>query len=96
MLKTAAVAPSGDAPIWNDFLKQATGGDEELQIDLQRACGYLLTGGTREQVIFFLHGPSATVKTVFIETIAGVPGDIRRPTRDGVGGAGSIFWNYQA
>lgn len=77
MLKATAVAPAAecDCPLWRDFLKRATDGDDELQDYLQRVLGYSLTGDTSEQAIFFIYGPSASGKSVFVETITGVLGD---------------------
>ena len=75
LLKVTAIAPEGECPLWRDFLNRATGGDVELQAYLQRAVGYVLTGDTSEHVIFFVYGPTAAGKTVFLETIAGMLGD---------------------
>ncbi len=75
MTKMTAVAPGGDCPLWLDFLKRATDGDDDLQTYLQRMVGYVLTASTREHAIFFVHGPSATSKTKFVEVISGMLGD---------------------
>ena len=45
---------------------------------LQRVAGYCLTGRTDEQVFFFLHGPGANGKTVFLEVLADVLGSYAR------------------
>ena len=45
---------------------------------LQRIAGYCLTGRTDEQVFFFLHGPGANGKTVFLEVLADVLGSYAR------------------
>lgn len=75
MSKTTAVAPSSEEPTrWFQFLEEATGGDEELKLYLQRLAGYALTGSTQEQTLGFIHGPPATGKTVFIDALAGVFG----------------------
>jgi D5-like protein len=44
--KLTNVAPAGtpDCPLWSEFLRQATMGDEELVRFLQLRCGYALTG----------------------------------------------------
>ena len=42
------------------------GGDAELIVFLQRALGYSLTGSTREQCFFLLHGPTKTGKSTFV------------------------------
>jgi putative DNA primase/helicase len=77
--KVTAAAPGDACPLWMAFLSRVTDGNVELQCYLQRICGYLLTGSTREQVWFFLYGTGANGKSVFINTIAGVMGDYARP-----------------
>lgn len=76
MSKATAVAPTTpeDAPRWLQFIEEVTGGDEELASYLQRLAGYALTGSTQEQVLAFVHGPPATGKTVFIDTLGGLFG----------------------
>jgi putative DNA primase/helicase len=64
--------------MWEHFLRDATGGDEELEKFLQRAAGYSLTGDTREEVLFFIHGPQAAGKSTFMETIKAALGDYAR------------------
>jgi putative DNA primase/helicase len=41
---------------------------------LQRAIGYTLTGSTREQCIFILHGPTKTGKSTFLATLRALLG----------------------
>ena len=60
---------------WDDFLADATGGDKELADFLQRAVGYSLTGDTREEVLFLVHGPSRTGKSTFLEAVKATMGD---------------------
>jgi len=44
----------------DQFLKDITKGDSDLQEYLQRAFGYGLTGSSREQVFFILYGPNGS------------------------------------
>ena len=60
--------------LWDEFLSEATGGDDALVIFLQRAAGYSLTGDTSEEVLFFIHGPQAAGKSTFVEAIKTVLG----------------------
>lgn len=76
--KMAAVGPSGDCPIWQEFLDRITDGDHDLQKFLQRMVGYGLTGVTREHALFFLHGTGANGKTVLTSTISNLMGDYHR------------------
>lgn len=74
--KTTAVAPRPGVPVtWLSFLSRVMGGDIELVGFLQRSCGYSLTGSTREEVFWFLHGSGQNGKTKFIECVAGLLGD---------------------
>jgi putative DNA primase/helicase len=59
-------------PVWIEFLKRITCGDEELLSYLQRVFGYALTGSTKEHALFFLYGSGANGKSVFIGVLAGI------------------------
>jgi putative DNA primase/helicase len=58
-----------DCPTWLAFLDRVMAGDIDLIGFIQRAVGYSLTGSTREQCIFILHGPGANGKTVFLRVV---------------------------
>jgi putative DNA primase/helicase len=62
----------GDCPVWIEFLKRITCGDELLQAYLRRVFGYALTGSTKEHALFFLYGSGANGKSVFIGVLAGI------------------------
>jgi putative DNA primase/helicase len=70
-----AVADKSGCPRWLTFLDRVTAGDEELQRYLQRMAGYLLTGSTKAQCFFFMHGGGANGKSVFVDTLEGLMGD---------------------
>lgn len=61
--------------IWLEFLNDIFDGDESVIKYLQKALGYSLTGSTREQVMFILHGKGRNGKSIFVETIAEILGD---------------------
>lgn len=73
------------APRWAAFLKrvlvaEANGHEDvfasaELLQYVQRAVGYSLTGSTREQCFFLLHGLGANGKSTFIETLLALVGE---------------------
>lgn len=63
--KATAVAPAGDCPLWNRFLERVTGAKVDLQMFIQRVLGYVLTGITRENALFFLYGLGATGRAFF-------------------------------
>jgi putative DNA primase/helicase len=72
------------APLWNKFVHEIMGGDEELVQLLKRAIGYSLTGDTSEQVLFLLHGGGSNGKTVFIETLKKIFGTYSMATDAGI------------
>lgn len=78
--KSTTVPPdfSGPTPKWDAFLHDATNGDTTLQAYLQRLCGYLLTGSTREQQLTFIFGPGGNGKSVFLNVLSGILGDYSR------------------
>jgi putative DNA primase/helicase len=78
--KMTAIAPDGDCLLWHSFLSRITGGDKDYQQYLQRVAGYALTGSTKEQAMFVLHGTGGNGKGVFLETIASVMGDYATST----------------
>jgi putative DNA primase/helicase len=61
-----AYDPEARCVQWIAFLENAMGGNAELIVFLQRALGYSLTGSTREQCFFLLHGPTKTGKSTFV------------------------------
>ncbi|MDR2451415.1 MAG: hypothetical protein LBE85_06510 [Candidatus Accumulibacter sp.] len=75
MTKITTASPSGDCPIWQQFLDEVTGGDAELQAYLQRMVGYCLTGVTSAHALFFLYGTGANGKSVFANVVSTILGD---------------------
>lgn len=69
MTELAGAVPDGDCPHWMQFLADVTGGDQAYSDYLQRLVGYSLTGLTTEEIFVFLHGPSNTGKSKFVETV---------------------------
>ncbi len=59
---------------WLKFLDDVTGGDKELQLFLQKAVGYSLTGSTKEQCVFFLYGSGNNGKSTFLDIITDLAG----------------------
>src|SRR5207245_4516006 len=60
---------SAECPRWLRFLDEIFAGDRQLMNFVWRAIGYSLTGDTREQCLFILHGGAATGKSTFLETL---------------------------
>lgn len=71
----ASLLDNETAPRWKTFIEEVTVGDRELASFLQKACGYLLCGDRKEQIILFLIGEGANGKSVFIDVISHVFGD---------------------
>lgn len=70
-----AYNPAAKCPNWIQFLRQSTGDDEDYIRYLNMAIGYMLTGDTREQKFFFIHGPGGTGKTTFLDAIQHMLGE---------------------
>jgi putative DNA primase/helicase len=51
------------------FILRACGGNKDYARFLKKAVGYTLTGSNKEQILFFLHGPTHTGKSTFINLI---------------------------
>jgi P4 family phage/plasmid primase-like protien len=77
-LGVASIGNAANAQRWLQFLNQVFGGDQELIDWLQRFCGYLLTGSTREHMFLFCFGHGANGKSVFIELLKYIMGDYSR------------------
>lgn len=73
--KITAVTPGGDCSLWRAFLARITDGNQEFECFLRRMCGYILTGVTQEEAMFFAYGTGANGKSKFLQAIAGVLGD---------------------
>ncbi len=73
--KLATASATGKCPTWEAFLRDVTGGDDELRAYLQRMAGYCLTGVTSEHALFFLYGTGGNGKSVFINTLTSILGD---------------------
>ncbi len=75
--------PEATAPTWEGFLHRILNGDADMIAFLQRAIGYSLTGLTREQVWFLLHGIGANGKSTLLRTVTDLLGDYAAwtPTR---------------
>lgn len=70
--------PEAQCPQWLAFLDRIFKSQDEkkhLISFLQRACGYSMTGDTKEQVMFFLYGSGANGKSTFIDVIQHIMGD---------------------
>ena len=68
----APALPGTPAPKWEAFLADATRGDDEMRLFLQRWAGYCLTGDVSEEVLAFLYGSGGNGKGVFTGAIAAI------------------------
>ncbi|AHG92147.1 phage/plasmid primase, P4 family (plasmid) [Gemmatirosa kalamazoonensis] len=62
-------------PTWLAFLERIMGGDQDMIGFLQRAIGYSLTGHTREQCMFLMHGTGSNGKSKFLQVLRWLVGD---------------------
>lgn len=70
--------PEATCPNWLKFLDRIFKNQKEkaeIISFLKRACGYSLTGNTKEQAMFFLYGSGANGKSTFIDVIQYIMGD---------------------
>ena len=67
--------PDARSPLWERFLNESTGSDLELIAFLQRCVGYTLSGDTREEKLFFVHGPTNSGKSTFLEAVKAAMAD---------------------
>jgi len=72
--------PNAVCPQWLHFVNEITGDNKELANYLKKIVGYSLTGETKEQLFFFLHGNGANGKSVFVNTIQDMLGDYSMQT----------------
>lgn len=71
----ATYDPGASCDRWIQFLDEIFDGNAELIGYIQRAVGYSLTGDTREQKMFLLHGGGANGKSVFLDVLTKLFGD---------------------
>ncbi len=64
-----------DCPRWQQFLHEIFDGNADLIDFLRRAVGYSLTGDTREQCLFVLHGGGANGKSTLLGILKRLLGD---------------------
>jgi len=72
--------PAAHSNLWEQHLLRVTGNNRELIAYLQRVFGYCLTGETKEQVMFFVFGPTKTGKSKTLGAVMWVLGDYAKQT----------------
>lgn len=80
----AAYDPAATCPTWEAFLERIMAGNADLIDFLRRSVGYSLTGETKEQVLFLLHGSGANGKSTFLRVLLDILGDYGRQARSEV------------
>ncbi|MCX6343466.1 MAG: phage/plasmid primase, P4 family [Armatimonadetes bacterium] len=80
--KVSQIAYNPDAlcPVWEKFIAEIFVNDDELVRFVHQACGYTLTGDTREQLFFILHGCGSNGKSTFITALRDIFGDYETKT----------------
>jgi len=66
--------PDFSVQAWENFLKEATGGDDEMVTYLQMAAGYTLTGLNTQECFFVISGPAASGKSTYVDAMLGAMG----------------------
>ena len=72
--------PNAHSDLWEQHLLRVTANNRQLIAYLQRVFGYCLTGETKEQVMFFIFGPTKTGKSKTIGAVTWVLGDYAKQT----------------
>ena len=70
--------PDATCARWEQFLRDATGDDQEMIDFLQTVAGYTLTGDVSEEKLFLIYGPQASGKSTFLEGLQAICGDYSR------------------
>lgn len=68
--------PAAECPTFTQFLHDVFNGDTDLIEFIRRAVGYTLTGDVREQVLFIPHGCGSNGKSVFLNILRGLLGEL--------------------
>lgn len=80
--KKTSVAPiPGPHPWWDSVLGRAHKGDQNVAQFIQRWCGYMLTGDTREERFLFIHGAGGGGKSKFLTPLVEIMGDYARTAK---------------
>ena len=74
-MSPVAYNPSAKSDIWLSFLGQVIQDFSVTKDFIQKAVGYSLTGDTREEKLFYLHGETRTGKSTFLQVLKQVMGD---------------------
>jgi len=80
LISPVEYGPNTHSDLWVRHLIRVTGNNQGLVAYLQRVFGYCLTGETKEQVMFFIFGPTKTGKSKTIGAIVWVLGDYAKQT----------------
>lgn len=72
---SASFDPEAKSELWDRFVSDITGGDQELAAYIQRALGYSLYGAWQEKAFWFAYGPPNGGKSTLFEIVGAVLGD---------------------
>jgi putative DNA primase/helicase len=70
--------PAAQCPLWEAFVRKIFDDQADLIWFMQKALGSALTGDTREEKVFLLHGVGANGKTTLLETFRTLLNDYAR------------------
>lgn len=79
--KTSVSPQQGPHPWWDSVLARAHKGDAAVAAFIQRWCGYMLTGDTREERFLFVHGAGGGGKSKFLTPLVEIMGDYCRTAK---------------
>jgi putative DNA primase/helicase len=67
--------PDALCPVWDKYLYETLGGNQDLIDYIYRFAGHCLSGDTSEGVFFFIHGTSKTGKSTFVTALTNIWGN---------------------
>ncbi len=66
--------PGNQSAMWQGLLLDWFEGNHEMALYVQRCLGYSVTGETREECAFYVHGPGRSGKGTLVNTVVGLLG----------------------
>lgn len=79
-LSPVAYDPDARHPVWEQFLSDVTGDDDDLEAFLRRVAGWSIAGVCDEKKFVFVYGPPDTGKSTYLDAIGSTLGEYQVST----------------
>ena len=73
--QTTVSPEAGPHPLFDDVIRRASGGEQDIAEYLWRWLGYVITGSVKEKAFLYLYGKTDSGKTTLATAIASILGD---------------------